>query len=471
MPTEEQVKDIKWALTKFNDLSAGYKLARDYYKGKHRLIFNSEKFNNAFAGLFQAFADNTCPAICETLKDRLKLDGFTLPKDSAIEKDISEIWRRNRMQVRANQVHLDAIIEGDCYLIVWPSIKNSSPIFYPNRGNTVVIDYDDEEPGLIVKAAKTWTVKADGKQRLTLYYPDRIEKYVTASKVQGGLPDNANSFLEFETAGEAWPLPNPYDKVPVFHFGNRASIGDQGTTELSEVIPLQDALNKSIGDMLVNSEFYGIPQRYATGVDIGLSAQEAKKAYQLIAGGLWATDKTDAKFGSFPAGDIDKHIMVIENFRKEIARAGRTPLHYFDSSVRAPSGEALKTLEAPLLAKVMDRQETWGPVWSDAMRFALQIMGKGDHEPEPNWADTTPRSDLEQVTIASAKSEKLGIPDEILWEELGYSQEQIAHMKEVAAANPKPAPSTTVPGDPNAVTVASLMAKRDVQNMPNGAKK
>src|SRR5438132_5014282 len=126
--TEDQAKDIKWALTKFNDLSAGYKLARDYYKGKHRLIFNSEKFNNAFAGLFQAFAINTCPAICETLKDRLKLDGFTLPKEKAVEKEIVELWRRNRMKVRANQVHLDAIIEGDCYLIVWPSVKDSSPI-------------------------------------------------------------------------------------------------------------------------------------------------------------------------------------------------------------------------------------------------------------------------------------------------------------------------------------------------------
>lgn len=432
--TEEQSKDIKWALEKFKSLADGYKLARDYYDGKHRLIFNSEKFKNAFGGLFASFADNTCPAICETLKDRLKLDGFTLPKDAAIEKDIAELWRRNRMKVRANQVHLDAIIEGDCYLLVWPDAEGT-PIFYPNRGSAVVIEYDDEQPGLIVKAAKTWTVQKDGKQRLTLFYPDRIEKYVTTAKIQGGLPDNHLSFIEFETPGEAWPLPNPYDKVPVFHFGNRAGIGNLGTTELSEVIPLQDALNKSIGDMLVNSEFYGIPQRWATGVDTSLTDADIKKAYQLVAGGVWATDKGDAKFGNFQSGDIDKHITVIENFRKEIARAGRTPLHYFDSSVRAPSGEALKTLEAPLLAKVSDRQETWGPVWSDAMRFALQITGKGDFEPEPNWIDTTPRSDLEQVTIATGK-QALGIPNETLWEELNYSPEQIDAMKKQIAAQP-----------------------------------
>lgn len=437
MVTEDQAREIMWALKLFHANADSYSTARNYYKGFQRLAFNTDKFNNAFGKMFKAFADNVCPTIVETLKDRLKLDGFTI-EDKQIQADIDELWRRNRMRVRTGEVHLDTVIEGDGYLIVWPDAQGN-PIFYPNRANAVVIEYDDEQPGWIVRAAKTWQEKNTGKQRLTLYYPDRIEKYITQQKVEGGLPDNANPFIQFDGA-EAWPLPNPYNKVPVFHFGNRAGIGTLGMSELSEVIPLQDALNKTIGDMLVNSEFYGIPQRWATGIENTGDVAEMKQRYSLSAGGIWGTDKSDVKFGSFAVGDPDKYILVIENFRKEIARVARTPLHYFDLGTRVPSGEALKTAEAPLLAKVQDRQETWGPVWSDCMRFALQIMGKGDYEPEPKWADTSPRSDKEQADIGDIKVNKLGIPEETVWSEMGYSQKKIDEMKKIIAAKPPLAP-------------------------------
>jgi hypothetical protein len=290
-----------------------------------------------------------------------------------------------------------------------------------------VTEYDDEQPGYIIKDAKAWQDR-DGKYRLTLYYRDRVEKYISREKAQGGMPDRADAFVPVQTLGERWPLDNPYDKVPVFHFGNRASIGSLGTSELAEAIPVQDALNKSIADMLVASEFYGVPQRWAIGLEGDLTPEQAKKKYPLLAGGVWGSTSKDAEFGQFSAADISKYIEITETFRKEIARVSRTPMHYFALEGTMPSGESLRVAESPLTKKVEDRTEAWGAVWSDAMRFALQIQGAGDTEPEPKWLNTETRDETGEVQRAATKHKDLKIPLEQTWRELGYSEKQIKEM-------------------------------------------
>lgn len=433
--TSEQEANVKWALDAFHAKAKQYQTARNYYDGDHQLAFASEKLSTTFGRLFKAFADNLMPTVVETVKDRLKLDGFTIAgekrPDGTVQQqsadEIDEIWRRNRLLVRANQVHLDSLIEGDSYVIVWPNAQDDDfPTFYPNQATSVVIDYDQEQPGYIVRAAKTFPMN-DNRIRLRLYFRDRIETYITQHPVQGGgLPDRANAFIVYQSPAEPWPIPNPYDKVPVFHFANRASIGMPGCSELREAIPLQDALNKSVADMLVASEFYAVPQRYVTGLEDEEVIRDARRRFALASGGLWATTDKDAKFGEFSAADISKFITVSETFRKEIARVSRTPLHYFALEGSFPSGESLRTAEGPLIRKVKDRQETWGAVWSDAMRFALQLAGRDDYEPEPKWLNAETRDDDGEVQRAATKVTQLQIPFEQVWREMGYTEEQIA---------------------------------------------
>ncbi len=422
--------NLQWALDEFSARRNDYQHYRNYYDGKHRLTFASEKLRSAFGQLFKAFADNLTPTIVETVKDRLKLDGFTVTANSQTpgiteavnQPEIDEIWRRNRLLVRANQVHLDSLIEGDAYVIVWPD-PEGVPTFYPNRATAIVVDYDDEQPGYIIRAAKGWKA-SDNKYRITLYFRDRIEKYVTQHVIHDTVPDKAASFVRYVADGR-WPEPNPYDKVPVFHFGNRVSIGMLGCSELKEAVPVQDALNKSIADMLVASEFYGVPQRWAIGLEDELTAEVAAKRYPLKAGGVWGTTAEKAQFGEFSTADISKFVTVSETWRKEMARVSRTPLHFFSLEGTFPSGESQKTAEGPTTAKVEDRQSNWGGVWSDAMRFALQIKGMGDLEPIPKWRNTAPRDDDGEVQRAATKVSQLQIPYEQVWREMGYTEKQI----------------------------------------------
>jgi hypothetical protein len=241
--------DILWAINalKANINDSGKCCA--YYDGKQPLAFATEDFQNAFGSLLKAFSLNMMPAVVDCVRDRLKLSGFTtqdkkssvgftegaendstLPagqQTDPIDSKILDIWRANRMDQRAGRVHLNALKAGNAYVIVWGD-QGEVPTIYPEKADKVAVKYDEERPGHISRAVKAWIDDDDGKAYLTLYYDDRIEKYITRNKVEGGLPEKAESFIPRETENEAWPLPNLYNRVPVFHFANNADIGNRG---------------------------------------------------------------------------------------------------------------------------------------------------------------------------------------------------------------------------------------------------
>ncbi|MBK8303911.1 MAG: hypothetical protein IPK98_11110 [Chloracidobacterium sp.] len=50
------------------------------------------------------------------------------------------------------------------------------------------VTYDEDSPGLIRRAAKDW-LDADKHVRPNLFYPDKIEKYISRGKSEGAMPD------------------------------------------------------------------------------------------------------------------------------------------------------------------------------------------------------------------------------------------------------------------------------------------
>lgn len=423
------VQNITAALRQFKDRLRAYMLYREYANGEHRLAFATNKFRNAFGSLFRAFADNLCPSVVNAVVDRLTVTGFAVEDGPAsIAQDAWAVWQANRMDRRAREIHKEALTSGDAYAIVWPDAQGNVTI-YPNDAANVTVHYDPETPGRVLWAAKAWQTD-DKRLRLNLYYPDRIEKYITRSKVQS-LPDNANAFEQYKPAGEEWPLPNPYDQVPVFHFANDARVGQFGRSELADVVPLQDALNKAVADMLVAMEYVALPQRWATGLEVELDDTGQPKAPGGFLSGaerVWAVGAPDAKFGQFAAADLSQFLAVQEKFRQEIATVSRTPLHFIiPPAGQWPSGEALRSAESAFLEKVLDRQVAFGNVWEDAIRFALKVAGKADAALSCQWKDPTPRVALEVAQIALIK-QQLGVSQERILQELGYSPQEVEQI-------------------------------------------
>lgn len=436
---------IEQAIQNFR--SAGVRCARTerYYCGEHDLAFATEKFQNAFGTLFREFALNLCPAIVDAVKDKLKVTGFGVAagSDRSVHTDIDHIWRRNRMAVRAGEIHKEALKNGDAFAVVWFDPRGDVTI-YPQRAANCTVVYDEESPGRVLWAAKYWRTP-DKRTRLNFLYPDRIERYVTAKECEAVLPEakefvpsvlsprfsGPSSTKQPPKGGTQNTVPNPFGVVPVFHFANNADLGSFGQSELLPAIPVQDGLNKSILDMLVAMEFSAYRQRWVTGLEIEIDEATGKPKPPFSAGvdHLWIAQEADTRFGDFNTANLEQFLKVKDSFRIDIASVTGTPLHYFLQTSRAfASGEALKKNETRFLAKIRDRQAAFGQTWADMMAFALRLAGHGQAiELITEWEDPAPIEEREFLQNIILK-QRIGISAEQALKEAGYGDVDVRRM-------------------------------------------
>lgn len=429
-------EDITWAVESIKARAEHDALMSGYYRGDQRLAFATAKFKSVFGKALSAFADNLCQAVIETQTSRLRITGFTSEDgDETVVKSAWDVWLKNRMDAQAAVVHREGKITGDGYVIVWPD-REGLPRIYPNRSQQVTIERDDEEPERILKAGKLWRRK-DKYWRLNLYYPDRIEKMITISAGDNA-PDKAAAYQSFEEQGVAWPLVNPWGVVPVFNFSNNLTYGTRGRSELADIVPLQDALNKSVTDMLVVMEFAAMPQRYVTGIEIEIdetSGRPKQTPFEPGVDRVWSVAAPDARFGEFTPAGLSQFIDVQESFRMEIARVSGIPLHYLMLKGDFPSGEAMRVAESRLVAKIEAAQTEWGNVWENVMALCLAMQGQAGARLSAMWRDAMPAD--ESATLEQALIKKqLGVSMAQIQREIGYSDDQIAQMAaEVQTAN------------------------------------
>jgi len=427
--------DIQMALDQMRAKAPYYALYAAYYDGEHRLAFATEKWKTTFAALFRSLTDNLCEIVVDAPAERLQITGFGVEAGaSAVPTRAAEIWQANRMDVRAGFVHREALRAGDGYLLVWPN-EIGEPVFWPQLASLCTVGYDQEYDNKVAWAAKAWADTTLRRLRLNLYYPDRIEKYSTVSSYayQTALPDRALSFEPF-LENEPWPLPNPWGVVPLFHFANNAWLTAFGRSELKSVIPLQDALNKTLADQLVAQEFQAFPQRWAVGLEIETDpiTGRARAPFDPGADRLWAAANENIKFGQFDAANLKQYLDIEESLRLEITRIAALPPHFMQQwSGTAPSGEALKTAEARFVKKIQDRQASFGNIWEDSMTLALRMAGEANDATRlsTQWADAAPTSETELLNNILVK-EQIGISKEQALKEAGYGEQDIQRMQD-----------------------------------------
>lgn len=442
---EGTVSDITFLIDALKARLPNYQESQLYYDGNHRPIFSSNEYQTIFGQYLKNFTYNRCATIVDAHTDRLKIEGFA---DKAgrdeIANQAAEIWQRNRMERYQIEIETESLVLGAAFAIVWPDDKDF-PRIYPQRGDRMMIRWDDTDPRKIAVAGKIWQpMPADDqkpKWHLNLYYPDRLEKYI--SKQAGSdLSSKAAAWDERQDEGDtSWPISYAWGEgVPVFPFLNRARLGGWGVSELANLIPLQNMLNKSLVDMAVAGEFTSFPQRWVVGLDPQIDPETGEATLPFKAGPseIWAApgdaDSTSPSFGQFEPGDITQYTQQQESLDMQLARVSAVPAHYLGMSGDFPSGESLKTAEAPFTRKLEKLQTARGNDWIDLMHFALSLRGVtlDDVELEAIWEPAEPRSDIDFWNTATLKL-NAGVPEEQIWEEAGYTVEQIAEWKAAAA--------------------------------------
>jgi hypothetical protein len=437
--------DLKRGLAELGECYPEYAQAEKYYKGSVAELFTSARLRRLMSAAGIDVRFNFAKTPVNAMSDRLEINATVGPDDAATAV-IQRIWTDNDLDLEAPGIMRNACKFGDAYVIVWPREDEAGDtvgvdIHYSSPQTTRII-YDTERPNVPSFAIKRWCeVDDEGVElhRVDLYYPNRIEKYISDVGTKG---EEAKDYLEYrDEEDDAWPYENPFGQIPVFHFRTDRPYG----------VPLhegfygpQDAINKLIISHLSSVDFSALPFRYAlteankdasdaigdddTGLDFGdpnapVGVDDEQPAFRAEPGMIQVFQNIKA-MGQFDSAQPAVFTDPMAVYLRAGAQITNTPLHYFDPTGDQPSGESLRTAEAPFIKMVRYLQMSFGATWRQVFEFALALLGVNNEGVSVNWAPPQSASDQEFWDVAEKKI-AAGVPPRQILHEAGYTADQI----------------------------------------------
>lgn len=425
--------------------AAAIRAYRDYYIGDHPTSLTQRQ--KAFLALAsgQTYCENYCTMVVDSLAERLTVTGFTTG-DEAADALLWEWWQAGRMDGDAALAHTYACRDGASYVIVSWNNEERRPEFHVNEaydGDEGVKVFWQGKPGpkgSILFASKRWREDTDRAgqietlRRFNLYLPGVLEKY------RSGADASDSGWQRFTDEESDWPIAwldtdgQPLG-IPVVPFLNKRT----GVSELVNVLPIQDAINKTAIDIMAAADVEGFGIYFKTG-------GQPVASVKVFPGAFWQDTDPQAQFGKLAGSQLTGLLEAYEKQVRSLAVVTRRPLRYFTGGSDDVSGESKKQDEAGLVAQAKDATVHFGNSWENVMYLAAKldrVFGDGripeDVRITCRWADVEVRNEEAHAADVILRFEKGVIDQQQAWDELGYSREvqdamlKRAHAKQAQA--------------------------------------
>lgn len=416
MTIADQVKGLSQSL---DERQANISENERYLSGKQPLSFLSTTARTAVK--LSRMASNIPAVQVTAIAERLRVTDMSLGgvKDAALWGDC----QRNDLDQMLPLAFREALGLGASYAIVWDRTGRAMPKVSVESASQVTLDVD---PGSreTVAAFKRWS--SGGMTHARLYLPDAV------------IPFTADG----ENAAQGWRegahVKNPLGVVPVVEFRNATRLLGPGVSEIEDLKPLVDALNKILADLMVGSEYYARPRRWASGVEMG-SDDDGNPVNPFPEGDrMMISEAMEARFGSLPAADLMSYEAAVKILIGQIMAVSALPAHYLGSLTgQSPGADGLRAAEAALAARAEAKQTLFGRPVEAIGRLMVGIRTQSDpdsHEVAVRWADPATRS-VAQEADAVVKLHAAGLlPASYALARLGYDADQIAEIRRARLA-------------------------------------
>lgn len=423
-----------------------------YYRARQPLAYLSPESRKALGSRFGVLGINFARLAVVSIAERLRVTGFLT--DGHRDTEAWARWLRSDLDQLAPTVHREALALGEGHVIVWADARGRARASVESSHQ--VSAYRDSGTGEILGAVKRWEDLApDGTARQTRYVvfrPDRIEHLVA---------DGAS----ITAARTLSVIDNPLEVCPVVPFTNADRVLDvHGVSEIEDLIPLLDALNKVVADMLVASEFTARPRRWATGLELDERAVVGEDGEPVLDGDgepvfetvspigdgdrLMVNEAPEGKFGQLPGGDLAPYREAVDIISEQIRAVSALPPHYTGTVTGNPSSaDGIRAAEASLTARAEAKQAAFGRSWEQVARLMAAIdtgAEVADLAPRVVWADPATRSVAQEAdAITKLHAEGLLTTEE--------ARERLGIDDPAAGPTPAPArPATNAPEEADA---------------------
>lgn len=427
---------LDWQFSKLRELD-------QYYAGEQPAAFMSKESVEALSGSLTKMSVNFPKLVVTSVAERLEITGFSVEGDK--HAGLSQAWARNKMRDASAQAHLDALIYGRSFIVVWSNAQGEPLITVESPLQTEVLR--DPATREVTAAFKRW-VDEDGFAGGALYLPDSIHMLKGGRVVQGEaytweVPVDGFVSTGWETVEK---IPNPLGVVPVVPVVNRGRLTEvDGRSEMLDVLGLTDALNKLMQDAMVTSETAARPRRWVTGLETQYD-NDGKPVYPFKDsdknGRAFIAEDPAVKFGQFEASSLSAYANMTATITQQIGALSGLPPHYLGLHGDQPaSADAIRSAEASLVARCRELQRTFGQAWADVAVLILAVMEEDlPSDVRVMWESTETRTPAQAVDAALKFTTAFPGADPVVSMEIaGLTGEQIernlAYARKVSASN------------------------------------
>lgn len=414
----ELLKDL---LQSLDAGSARRSTLESYYRGAQPLAYLSPEARTAIGPRFGRMATNVPRLAVNSLAERLRVTGFE-------GVDVWGDWLANDLDQLAPIAHREALTLGESYVLVWADKLGTPLVTVESPAQVAVVrDPATREPYAAVKRWETRTTT-----EATLFEPDTITRLSSPN-----LGATTTGFRVVER------FANPFGVIPVVPLRNSDRLLGEPSSEIDDLIPLVDGLNKLLADLMVSSEYTGRPRRWATGIELveeevvgpdGVPTGEVVAVNPFPEGNrMMVSENESSRFGQLDATDLAGYEAAVRVLQAQLSAVSGLPPHYLGSHGDQPaSADALRASEASLVARAEARQAVFGRAWERVAALMAAVRTGADprgYRPRVVWADPATRS-VAQEADAVVKLYSAGLlPQSYALARLGYSASEVEAIR------------------------------------------
>ena len=383
-----------------------------YYRGKQKI----EQLGLAIpepARKFLVIA-NWCRVLVDTKDDRMQVRSLFLPGAETTDDRMTEIVAASRLATQVSLNNKDRQIYGRSFFTIGKTREDGPTVIRADspRQMTTIIDTATE---LETSAARNF--KVGTTQKAVLYLPDQT---IYTYQDKGGWVED---YRDHHNLGV----------VPVVTHLNRRLAGEwEGESELTDLIPLVDAVARALTNLQFAQESNGAPHKWIAGTskEEMLNLPNGKRGrmrpvLDAYFNAITFLKDPSSKMGQLPAADLKNFSEVLTDYGKQAAVLTGLPVHYWGVTAANPSSEgAIIADESQFVRDV----ESDNMLLGDTLGRAAQIAWR-DHTGEQldlpvsvEWFDVSTPTVAQREDALMKRRSNGALSREGYWDELGWSE-------------------------------------------------
>lgn len=366
--------------------------------------------------------------VVDALEERLDVEGFRIQGSTRADNRLWDIFTDNELPAEASLLNQEAFAHGRAYTAIGsPDSPGDSPVITVESSHNMYADIDPRTRKVNAAIRVIYDPDTHVEIGNTLYLPNQTVVY------QGdtGGPLELTDVIQHDLG-----------IVPVVPFVNRGRIHDRyGRSEMHDAMGLTDSACRALSNLQVAQDFMAVPQRYALGAkaeDFKDKDGNVKPAWEAYISRFLALGNENAKVGQLSAAELSNFTSTVQSYATFLAGVYGLPPNYVGIPTANPaSADAIRAGEGRWIKRAERRIAGFTPRWALTMKIALMLAGE-DNPPRitPIWRDpATPT----RAAMADAATKLYGggvLPLEATWQELGYSPERIAELRQMQDDEP-----------------------------------